>query len=117
MRIELIFLVPGHTKDVCDGKFGFVKRRLRRTDAIDPSHAMQVIRDSCKTPTCVPFIDVAWIIWKTFLRVFFKIPTVTKTSQYYVFTFDPSVPGEVQTGQAPVHINVNNFLSACEGTL
>lgn len=32
--VELCLMIPGHTKNLCDGRFGLVKRLLRRVDVI-----------------------------------------------------------------------------------
>lgn len=45
-RVELDFMIPGHTKNVCDGRFGLVKRLLRRRDVVVPEEMMKVIENT-----------------------------------------------------------------------
>lgn len=51
--VILHFLICGHTKNVCDGFFGHVKRFLRRVDVRIPKKMMQIIEDSSKTNSLV----------------------------------------------------------------
>lgn len=96
MLIERKFIIPGNTKNICDGKFGLTKRRSRQKYALVTSNVMKVIKDSFKMATCVTSRDVAWKNWKEFFKAYFKIPPKMNTNQYYVISFGAKNPGEVQ---------------------
>lgn len=59
--IELCFLIAGHTKNVCDGAFGHVKRRLNQTDTHTPADMMSVTENSRSRTKCVPSAHVDWM--------------------------------------------------------
>ena len=48
-EVILYFLIPGHTKNVCDGSFGHVKRNLLNNDVLVPKDMMNVIIGSVKS--------------------------------------------------------------------
>lgn len=52
--LHLHFLVSGHTKNVCDAAFSYVKRHLKFYDEVIPSGMMSIIEHSCSTIACVP---------------------------------------------------------------
>lgn len=52
-EVELGFLVPGHTKNECDGAFGSVKKLLRRLDVLCPGDMRQLINKSAHSTTCI----------------------------------------------------------------
>lgn len=60
------FLTPGHTKNICDGKFGLAIRALRRSDAIvsPPTYMMKIIQTSGEATTCVESARVDWLLEK-----------------------------------------------------
>ena len=90
------FLVCGHTKNLCDGSFGYVKLLLRRTDVRTPADMMRVVDDSSKTTVCIPSVDIQWRNWKKILGDYFIIPHSFELSQYQEFCFDSRRgPGEV----------------------
>lgn len=62
-EVVLYFLVAGHTKNVCDGTFGHVKRNILKTDAITPAQMMDVVKSSSKSTQCVPGNYVKWLDW------------------------------------------------------
>lgn len=61
-RIEINILIPVYTKNICDGKFGLLKRCVRQenTEEFVSSNFMEMIRDISDGNTCVPYRDVAW---------------------------------------------------------
>ena len=59
-RVDLYFLVAGHTNNVCDGAFGHVKRRLQHRDAHVTADVMQIINESSVSTRFVPSQDVEW---------------------------------------------------------
>ena len=78
--ISLYFLVAGHTKNVCDGAFRHVKRKLRKTNVVTPADMMRVIEGSASTTKCIPSRDVHWRELKKFLGQFFTVSTTFKHS-------------------------------------
>lgn len=94
-EVVLYFLMAGHTKNVCDGAFGHVKRCLRKSDAIVPSDMMDIIENSSSTNNCVPGHKVQWYDWKTILTQYFTMPSSCKISQYHVFTARSASPGSL----------------------
>lgn len=92
-RIDLYFLVSGHTKNVCDGAFGHVKRGLKSKDARCPGDMMKIIDESSKSNKCIPGSEVRWMDWKKILSPHFSIPTALSITKYHVFTFKKEKPG------------------------
>ena len=84
---NLHFLVAGHTKNVCDGAFGHVKRRLKRTDVYTPRDMMDCIRTSHIPSIYIPSIDVSWRDWKSILDNSFVSRNNFKIKQYHHFKF------------------------------
>lgn len=41
-----LFLVTGHSKNICHGSFGHIKRRLLNEDAVTPADMMKIVRES-----------------------------------------------------------------------
>lgn len=74
-RTYLYFLVPGQTKNVCDGAFGHVKRRLQHREAHVPVDMMQVIEESSVSTRCIPSQKVEWRNWKKHITALFLIPS------------------------------------------
>lgn len=81
-QVELNFLIVGHTKNVCDGAFGHVKRALSKKDIHFPFEMMDLIEKSSKNNHCICSRDVEWSNWKEFLSQFFKCP-----SSFYITNF------------------------------
>lgn len=48
-RIDRYFLIAGHTQNVCDGAFGHVKRRFRKSDVHVPAEMNEVIEKSSES--------------------------------------------------------------------
>lgn len=86
-RINLCFMNPGRTKNVCDGRFILVKRLLRWSDAIVSCHMIDLIEQISINVTCVPIANVNWRDWKSFLTMLFNISAYFLLSQYYIFIF------------------------------
>ena len=57
-QVDLFFLIAGHTKNLCDGAFGHVKRRIKVRDVHTPQEMMNVIEDSSNTTKCIPSANV-----------------------------------------------------------
>lgn len=91
--VELHFLIAGHTKNVCDGAFGHIKRRLSHTDAYTPGDMLKIIEESSSTTKCIPSTKVFWRNWKAFLRQFFYLPSALAITKYHTFITKRSEPG------------------------
>lgn len=85
--IFLHFMIAGHTKNVVDGAFGHVKRKLKIRDTRTPREMMSVIEDSSENSLCIPSADVLWRQWKVFLEKFFKIPNGFSITKFHTFRF------------------------------
>ena len=85
--ITLFFLIAGHTKNRCDGAFGFVKRELKRRDALTAKDMISVVSDSSDTNCAVLSADVSWMQWKSFLKNFYTVPSSFRITRYHVFRF------------------------------
>lgn len=94
-EVELDFLVAGHTKNECDGSFGCIKKKLRRTNVHNSKEMRELIEQSSKTSSCVKASDVQWYDWKTFLSQFYNIPSTFKMKQYHQFLFRCSTAGDI----------------------
>ena len=94
--IKLCFLIAGHTKNVCDGSLGHVKRHLKSKNVYNPFEMMDVINNSSKTTACIPGLNVRCIIWKEFLELFFFIPSNFQITKCHSFEFDNSNIGTVK---------------------
>lgn len=74
-EVQYCFLVAGHTKNVCDGSFGHIKREFRRSSALYPAQMHRLI-ETCSTGIqCITSKEVKWLTWKTILSSYFKLPT------------------------------------------
>ncbi len=65
--VELRFLVARHTKKVCDGVFGHIKREYRRKSVLVPCDMNKLIEDSCDQARFVNSSSVLWQRWKIIL--------------------------------------------------
>lgn len=86
-EIELTLMVTGHKKNVIDGSFGHVKRRLKKTDTRSPLEMMNVVQNSSSSNFCVSSSCVARMLWKTFLENNLRIPGGFTITKYHVFSF------------------------------
>lgn len=93
--VRLVFLIAGHTKNICDGAFGHVKRLYRASNVYIPSEMMDVIQRSAITSRCVPSTEVDWRTWKIVLERYFTIPSTLKISKFHHFTFRKEKLGHV----------------------
>ena len=94
-QVDLFFLIAGHTKNVCDGAFVHVKRRLKVRDVHTPQEMMNVIKGSNDTTKCIPSANVDWRDWKDVLRQAFVIPSKFGITKHHVFSFKSSTSGIV----------------------
>lgn len=80
-------------KNLCDGAFGHVKRKLWKSNVHAPVEMMQVIEDSSISTTCVPPSNVPWLNWNQILSQSFCIPSKIKVSQQHCFSFTSEEKG------------------------
>ena len=91
--LTLHFMVAGHTKNIVDGAFGHIKRKLVTKDVRTPSEMMDLISESSENTHCVPAVSVSWALWKNFLSRYFKIPVSFAITKFHVFKFCHAPPG------------------------
>ena len=107
-RIEISFMVSGHTKFAPDRHFGLIKKKYSRS-VVDTMEDVQkmVIESSpgghnLAQPIRNPRTDemyVHWYDWTNFLKMSFKsIPSITK---YHHFRMDKDNPGQVKCSLTP----------------
>lgn len=56
--VHIYFPISSHTKNYGDGVFGLVKQRFRYYDVTCPAEMIDVIEDSGKFNSCIPFVSV-----------------------------------------------------------
>lgn len=91
-EITLNFLVAGHTKNRCDGAFGFVKRRLKTHNVVTSRQMMRVVSESSSTNHVVCSVDVRWLSWKGMLEKFYTVPSTFRITRSHVFKFLKASP-------------------------
>lgn len=95
-EVTLYFLVAGHTKNRCDGAFGFFKRQLKHTNVHDPAGMMIVVDVSFSTNRVVCSTNVRWANCKLLLERFHTIPPALKITKYHCFWFRKPDPSSVK---------------------
>lgn len=93
--VRLKFLVAGHTKNICDGTVGHIKRRFSTSEILNPSEMMACIYKSARNTKCVSAVSVKWINWKNLFKETYKKPASFLISRYHDFFFKKSHPGSV----------------------
>ena len=95
-EIELNFMIPGHTKFVCDGYFGNFKKLYYKNKINTVNDVEQIINISTTANEAVRYNEGSGWIWydfTSFLSPHFKgLPGITK---YYHFWFSKSELGKV----------------------
>ena len=108
-KVEISFMVSGHTKFAPDRHFGLIKKKYRDEDAVDTLEDVQkmVIDSSPAGHNKAQLIrdprtddlNVKWYDWSGFLKKSFKhIPYITK---YHHFRMDKENPGKVRCSLTP----------------
>lgn len=92
-EVMLTFMVAGHTKNVVDGAFGHIKRKLKLHGARTPGDMGNIISTSSSTTKFVPSGKVRWLLWKPFLETLFKMPANFGITKYHSFRFSCEHPG------------------------
>lgn len=93
-RIDLQFLIAGHTKNFCDASFGLVKKSLKNKNLLSPENVVRCATNSAKCNTVETAGAVGWYDWRAFLEQFFdgQVPHISK---HHIFAFSRSKPGYV----------------------
>lgn len=66
-QVDLNFLVPGHTKNECDGAFGCVKRMLKEQNVLCLADMFVEINESSVSAKDIAASEIEWMKWKAFL--------------------------------------------------
>lgn len=85
-KVRLIFLIAGHTKKLCDGIFGHIKRSFRREGALTPEDMYNLISRSSNESNFVTRSEDHGASGKLCSRIFY-VHTNLKLSKYHVFKF------------------------------
>lgn len=88
--VPLYLLDAGNTKNVCDGAFGYAKRKLLTRYVKTPVDMMSFVEESSLTTTLLPSSHVNWRNWKDLLGKYFTIPNNLKITEGHVFYFSAS---------------------------
>lgn len=100
-KIELSFMLVGHTKFAPDAYFGLLKKKYRRARVYTYNQIVDVINTSTKGKynVCQPYknaegrISFAYRKWSTWLEKYFrKLPGISK---FHHFSMDSNSPGIV----------------------
>ena len=90
-RIELKFMIKGHTHSIIDGGIGQTKRELRRSDVFCLEHWRNVINQSASTNRTEVVNGNNVYDWKKGLRPYFK--AFKGLSQFQHLVIDSTKPG------------------------
>ena len=93
-RIQLNFMLPGHTKFRPDSYFGLFKKHYRRQDRIDDMEDLaDCVRQCGQNVTCVPqlYQDWKYYDWNAYLGQWFG--PLVGIGRCYAFEFDREHPG------------------------
>jgi hypothetical protein len=95
-HIELHFMIAGHTKCVCDQRFGSIKSKLKITDVWTPTEMSSCIASATKDIKIIEAPSVRWQNWKTLLNDIFDQKEVTRITSFQSFQFSRSYLGQLQ---------------------
>lgn len=84
--ITLRFLIPGNSKNQCDGLFGLVKQQLKTRDVYFPADMFDAMDNSSKTSFVVGPDPVQWKNWKTLLGDLFVVLATLRLNHCYIFS-------------------------------
>lgn len=90
----------GHTKMLCDGFFGLIKRLCRQESRYSPADVYDVVRSEISgvTPVCASEVDFRK--WKPFLEQYFD-GTIPLVSSKHQIRFQRDKPGYVEVRDYP----------------
>lgn len=94
-EVRLCFLISGHTKNVCAGAFGNIRKRFRSTPVNTPMDMNRLVDESSRSTRLVPPAALSWTNWKNLLEQIFTVPSSFKISASHVFIFKKTSPGMV----------------------
>nr|XP_022302539.1 uncharacterized protein LOC111110356 [Crassostrea virginica] len=101
-KINLHFMIAGHTKCLCDSCFGMLKKKYRRSEVDGIEQLEQVVEQSAKSNTVARCGELQWFRWDAFFSRYFK--PVKGIGKFHHFMFTAEEPGIVyakQTLDAP----------------
>src|SRR6266542_5558716 len=93
--IEVNFMIPGHTKFVCDGCFGLIKIKYKYTCVNCKTDIVDIVNQSANVNIAKTYENgtgFKWLDWKKFFAGSFKkLPGILS---YRHFTFSDQFPGK-----------------------
>lgn len=92
-NVTLRFLIPGYTRNLCDGAFGLVKNLLKKLDVQCTADMMKKMDYCPETLTVLEADDVPRTDWKEMLNAHFTIPCNIKMNSYCLFEARCEAPG------------------------
>lgn len=82
-EVHLNFLVP---ENECDGTFGYINRRMKQRNVLNPKEMRDAIDESSKSAKSVPASHVHWYDWKVLLSAKIKVPSSLEINFYHQLT-------------------------------
>ena len=101
-RIELNFMLPGHTKFRPDSFFGLFKKHYRHQHTVDDMGDLaRCVRECTRNVNCIPqlFKDWNYYDWNSFFEQWF-LPC-TGIASYHTFIFSRQHPSVVKVKKSP----------------
>ena len=94
-RIELSFMLTGHTRCLVDGCFGLIKQKFRKADVYTMEQLATLVNNSatCNKAQLIPGSGMEWRPWDAFLAHHFK--PVKGIREVHHMVFDAAHPGIV----------------------
>ena len=105
-RIQLNFMLPGHTKFRPDSYFGLFKKHYQRQDHIDDmADLVKCVCKSGQDVECVPQLYQNWLFydWNVFLGQWFE--PLSAFGRSHTFEFDREHPGVMEMRAMPSDTN------------
>ena len=90
-KINLHFMIAGHTKCLCDSCFGMLKKKYRRSEVDGIEQLEQVVEQSAKSNTVSRCGEFQWFSWDAFFNRYFK--PVKGIGKFHHFMFTAEEPG------------------------
>ena len=95
-EIELNFMIPGHTKFICDSCFGLIKILYRKSKVNTVNDVVSIVNRSTtvhlNTSQC--YLDgegFQYYNFKDYFQTFKKLPNIQKSHHFYFISKDPGV--------------------------
>eukprot|EP00117_Sycon_ciliatum_P006959 scpid48468/ scgid2473/ len=98
-RIELSFMVTGHTRCLVDGCFGLLKQKFRHSDIYTMKQLETVVNDSaaCNHAQLIPGSDLEWRAWGYFPCATFQTGERNLANTPHGVRFGKARRGELQS--------------------